>query len=145
MLLTILVLCVVLLCVITFWVPCCDVRYNVRIKKRCSVHLFFQLFVRAPIWRYLCLPANSGIQISCCVFGLCLFSSCVPYVASFFGLSLFVLPLLYSLTFIYYEHRQHDKKSCVYPANMFHCIVLNSCQHTWLYIDLTSCIQCNLC
>ena len=104
MLLTILVLCVVLLCVITFWVPCCDVRYDVRIKNRCSVHLYFQLFVRAPIWRCLCLLAYSGIQISCCVFGLCLFSPCVPYVASFFGLSLFVLPLLYSLTFIYYEH-----------------------------------------
>jgi hypothetical protein len=31
-LLIFLVLCVVLLCVFSFWVPCCDVRYNFRIK-----------------------------------------------------------------------------------------------------------------
>jgi hypothetical protein len=38
----------------------------------------------------------------CVVFLLCLFSSCVPCVASFSGLSIFLLPLRYSLTFIYH-------------------------------------------
>ena len=39
----------------------------------------------------------------CVVFLICFSSSCscVPYVASFSGLSIFLLPLWYSLTFIY--------------------------------------------
>jgi len=39
---------------------------------------------------YLCLFAHSGVQhIYCVVFLFCLFSSCVPYVASFSGLFIF--------------------------------------------------------
>jgi len=34
----------VLLCVFMFWVPCCDVRCDFRIK-RCSVRLYLQVFV----------------------------------------------------------------------------------------------------
>jgi hypothetical protein len=51
--------------------------------------------------RYLCLFAYSGVQhILCCVaFLFCLSSSCVPYVAISLDCS-FLLPLLYSLTFI---------------------------------------------
>jgi hypothetical protein len=54
-LLIFLVFCVVLLCVLTFWVPCCDVRYDFHIKKLfclslppvvCRrVHVLFTLFV----------------------------------------------------------------------------------------------------
>jgi hypothetical protein len=51
------VVCVVLLCVVTFRVPCCDVRYDFRIKtifgsslpsvvcKRAHVRVLFTLFV----------------------------------------------------------------------------------------------------
>ena len=47
-----LVFCVVLLCVFMFWVPCCDVRYDFRIKT---------------MFGYLCLFAYSGVQhILCC-------------------------------------------------------------------------------
>ena len=61
--------CVVLLCVFTFWVPCCDVRYYFRIK-RCSVRLFLQLM---SYLRYLCLFAYSGVQqILWCVGFFCL-------------------------------------------------------------------------
>ena len=53
--------------------------------------------------RYLCLFSYSGTVSNtyCVVFLFCFSSSCVPYVASFSGLSLFLLPLRYSLTFIY--------------------------------------------
>ena len=49
-----LVFCVVLLCVFTFWVPCCDVCYDFRIKQRSvrlppvacrRAHVLFTLFV----------------------------------------------------------------------------------------------------
>ena len=50
-----LVFCVVILCVFTFWVPCCDVRYDFRIKTMfgpslpsvvCrSAHVLYTLFV----------------------------------------------------------------------------------------------------
>jgi hypothetical protein len=33
-----------LLCVFTFLVPCCDVRYTFRLK-RCSIRIYLQLFV----------------------------------------------------------------------------------------------------
>jgi hypothetical protein len=43
--------------------------------------------------RYLCLFAYSGVQhISSCVFVFFVFPSCVPYVASFSGLSIFHFP-----------------------------------------------------
>jgi len=46
---------------------------------------------------YLYLLVHGGTM---CLF--CLSLSCVPCVASFSGLSIFLLPLQYSLTFIYY-------------------------------------------
>jgi len=39
--------------------------------------------------RYLCLFAYSGLQTYCVVFLFCFSSSCVHYVASFSGLSIF--------------------------------------------------------
>jgi hypothetical protein len=44
--------------------------------------------------RYLCLFAHSGVQQIryCVVFLFCLFSSCVPYDASFSGLSILYCP-----------------------------------------------------
>ena len=61
-LLIFLVFCVVLLCVFTFWVPGCDIRYNFRIKTMfgsslppfvCrSAHVLFTLFVFVCVlWR----------------------------------------------------------------------------------------------
>ena len=69
--------CVVILCVFTLWVPCCDVRYDFHIKT---------------MSRYLYLFIHSAVQHMCCVFAW--FSSyCVPYVASFSWLSMFDFPL----------------------------------------------------
>ena len=64
-----LVICVVLLCVVTFWVPCCDVSYDFRKKTMFSsslppvfcrrAHAVFTLFV------FVCLL---GVQhILCCI------------------------------------------------------------------------------
>jgi hypothetical protein len=53
-----------------------------------------QLFVGGIVssLRYLYLFAHGGIQYICVVFLFCLSSSCVPYVASFSGLSFFDCP-----------------------------------------------------
>ena len=49
---------------------------------------------------YLCLLAHSEIHVLCCVFFFCLSSSCVPYVASFTGMSIFDCPFGILLRFI---------------------------------------------
>ena len=63
----------------------CDVRYNFCINTMFGSSLT-QLYVGGLMsyLRYLCLLAHSGA-----VFLLCFSSSCVPYVASFSGLSNF--------------------------------------------------------
>ena len=60
-------------------------------EKRCSVRLYFQLFVGELMSysRYLCLFAYSGVQ-RMVFWGV--FSSCVSYVASFSGLSILYCP-----------------------------------------------------
>jgi hypothetical protein len=77
-----LVLCVVLLCVFTFWVPCCDVRYDFR--------LYLQLFVGWLI---------SYLRYLCCVFVLFVFVLCT-LCRQFHWIVHFFLPFRYSLTFI---------------------------------------------
>ena len=71
--------CVVLLCVFLFFVPCCDVCYDFRIK-RSSVRLFLQLFI-GGLMSYLhglYLFGHSGVQhILCCVF--CFVCLCLMY------------------------------------------------------------------
>jgi hypothetical protein len=90
-----LVFCVVLLCVFTFWIPCCDVRKDFRIKL-CSVRLYLQLFVGGIMsyLRYLCLLAYSDVKhiLFFCV--LCTLCCKFPWIAHF------CLSLLYSLTSI---------------------------------------------
>ena len=74
----VLVFCVVILCVFTFWVPYCDVCYDFA-WKLCSFRVYLQLFVGwlMSYLRYLCLFANSGVQhILCCVFGWFVFVLC---------------------------------------------------------------------
>ena len=56
-LLIFLVVCVLLLCVFTFWAPCCDVYYEFRIK-RWSIYLYLQLIVGGSmscLWEGACL------------------------------------------------------------------------------------------
>ena len=57
-----LVFCIVLLCVLTFWIPCCDVHYDFRIKTMFGsslppvvcrrAHIIFTLFVF--VCKYIC-------------------------------------------------------------------------------------------
>ena len=70
-------------------VSCCDVRSYFRMKS--SVGLYLKLFVGELMsyWRYLCLFVYSGVQHH---IALCFSSSCVPYVASVSGLSIFDCP-----------------------------------------------------
>ena len=96
-LLIFLVFCVVLLCVFMFRVPCCDVRYDFRIKTMFGTslppvvcrraHDLFTLFVCACA--YWC-PTHIVLVLfgSFCGFFLVFSSSCVPCVASFSGLSI---------------------------------------------------------
>ena len=99
LLIFLLCVCVFLLCVFTFYVPCCDVRYDFRIKpcsvrlylhiKPCSVRLYLQLIVvrRLSYLRCLCLFAHCGIQHKlCCVFALFVFVLCNLYYDYHFGI-----------------------------------------------------------
>ena len=103
--------CVVLLCVFTFWVPCCGVRYDFR-RKWCSVRFYLQLFgggmmfgsfLPPVVWRgvmsclrCLCLFACCRVQhILCCIF-LRIGTLCCQFLL----IVHFWLPVRYSLTFI---------------------------------------------
>ena len=122
----------VLLCFCTFWVSCCAVSYDFRIK-RCSVRLYLQVFVWGLMsyLHYLCLFEYSDVQqILCCVFVLFVFFlSCVPYVTSFSGLSSWLsLPYSYYLTLtmiikIYFIHAIIEPKAPIFRIN--HTIITN--------------------
>ena len=61
------VFCVVLLCVFTFWVPWCGVRYDVHTKTTFGSSLPEVVCRRVHVY-YLCLFAYRGVQhILCCV------------------------------------------------------------------------------
>ena len=59
--------CVDILCVFMFWVPCCDVRYDlISVYKRCSIRLYNpQLFAEVVFTSYLlylCLIVYIGLR-----------------------------------------------------------------------------------
>ena len=77
------------ICVFTF--RCCDVRYNFCLKQ-CSIRLFFQLFFYegSCLIYVICVCLRLVVSTKYCVLFLLWFpSSCVPYVANFFRLSIF--------------------------------------------------------
>jgi len=97
-----LVFCVVLLCVFTFWVPCCDARYDFRIETMfcSSLHPVVCRGLMSYL-RYLCLFADSSVQhMLCCVFILFFFVLCT-LCCQFLWIFHFWLPLRYSLKFIF--------------------------------------------
>ena len=93
-------LCCPIMCLFTFWISCCNVSYNFRIK-RCSVRLYLQLFIGGLVsyLRYLYLFAVVTHIVLC--FLLCL-SSCVlcTQCCQFLWIVHFWFPHRYSLTFI---------------------------------------------
>jgi hypothetical protein len=84
-----LVFCVILLCVFTFRVLCCDVRIKTMFDSSLPpvvcrrVHVLFTLIV------FVCAVVSNTY---CVVFLFCFSLSCVPYVASFSRLSIFDCP-----------------------------------------------------
>jgi hypothetical protein len=107
-----LVVCVVLLCVITFRVPSCDFRIKTKFGS------FWPPVVcgTAHVW-VICVCLCVVVSNTCCcvVFLPYFSSSCVPGVASFSGLSFFWLHLKYSLTIIYYTYQHYctnDSNEC---------------------------------
>ena len=64
-------------CLFTFWVPCCDVRFDFRMKT-----MFGSFLPPIVFLRYLCLFTYWGVQHICTV----------PYVVSFSGLSILYCP-----------------------------------------------------
>ena len=73
-------------CLFTFWVPCCDVRFDFRMKT-----MFGSFLPPIVFLRYLCLFTYWGVQhILCCFFSFVLCT--VPYVVSFSGLSILYCP-----------------------------------------------------
>ena len=99
-LLIFLVFCVVLLCVVTFWVPCCDVRYDFLMKTLfCSslppvvckrVHVLLTLFACA-LW----CPTHIVLWF----FALFFFVLCTLFLR-FLRIIHILLSFRYSLTFI---------------------------------------------
>jgi hypothetical protein len=89
-LLIFLIICVVLLCVFTFCVRCCNVRYDFRLK-RCSTRILFTLYVFACV--YWC-----PTYIVLCFCFVCLSLCC-----QFLWIVKFVLPLRYSLKSMSYD------------------------------------------
>jgi len=93
-------ICGILLCVVTFWVPCWDVR-TISVYKRCSVRLYPRLYVGGLMscLRYLCLLAYScDLRILCCVFVLFYFVLCT-LCRQFLWIVHFWLAIRYSLMF----------------------------------------------
>ena len=93
-----LVFCVVLLYFFTFLIPCCDVRYDFRIK-RCSSFLYLQLCIQGLVsyLRYLCLLAHSGVQhILGCVFCLVCPQLVYPMLPVSLDCSFFIVPSVVS-------------------------------------------------
>jgi hypothetical protein len=91
------------ICAFTFWVLCCDVRYDFHIKTMFGASLPPVVYRRLMsylrcCWFFLRIVVSNTYRVVCLV---CFSSSCVPYAAIFSGLSIFLLPLRYSLTFIY--------------------------------------------
>jgi hypothetical protein len=89
------------LCVLSYYVSlrsvlCVVMSVTISPLKRCSVHLYLQLFVGGLMsyLRYTCLLACGGVLF---VFVFCL----VHHMLNFFWIFHFWLPLRYSLTFIY--------------------------------------------
>jgi hypothetical protein len=86
------VFCIVLLCILKFWVPCCDVHYNFR--------TMFESFLPPVVCRRACVLFTLFVFVyvkwcpthKCVVFLFYFSSSFVSYVASFCGLSIFNCP-----------------------------------------------------
>jgi hypothetical protein len=97
------VFCVVLLCVITFWVPCCDVRYDFHIKTLFGPSLPPVVFVGGLVsyLHYLCLFAHSCVQhILCCVFVLFFFVLCT-LCCQFLWIVHFYYPSIFSNVYLH--------------------------------------------
>ena len=96
----------ILLCVFTFWVPCCDVRYDLRIRIMFSSSLPSVVCMGGLMSysHYLCLFAYNDVQVGntyCVVFFvLFVFVLCILY-CQFLWIVLFWLPHWYSLMFIF--------------------------------------------
>jgi len=88
---------VVILCVLKFWVPCCDVRSDFHIGTMFGSCLPPVVCGRAHVLIYVicvCLRIVFVQHILCRIFVLfCFSSSCIPYVASFSELSISDCPL----------------------------------------------------
>ena len=92
------IMCLCVLRVFRYWVPCCEIRYHFRIK-RCSVRLYLQLLVGWPMsyLRYLCLFAHSSIQhIMCCVFIIFCLSLVYPMLPVSLDCPYCIAPLVFS-------------------------------------------------
>ena len=78
-----------------------QINKQIRIRSTCiSKNEYKSCFVSCLIY-VICVCLRIVVSNTyCVVFLLCLFSSCVPYVASFSGLSIFDWPFRYSLAFI---------------------------------------------
>ena len=95
--------------------------------------------------RSLCLFAYSGVQhILCCVVFFNLSSSCVPNVASFYGLSFYIAPsVFYNVYICIYVCVFYNVYICIYVC-VFMC-VYNVCVFYNVYICIYVCVFIYYC
>jgi hypothetical protein len=119
--------CVVLLCIVRYRVPCCDVRYDFLITTMFGSSLPSVVCTRAHVLlTLLCLFANSGIQHIlfyfifilggfCFVFVFFLFfggsSSCVPYVAVSLDFPFLISPSVCVFSNVYVYLFQNNRRN----------------------------------
>ena len=91
---------VVLLCVFTFRVPCCNVRYDFRIKTVFGSSLPPVFFVGGSCLIYvICVCLRIVVSNTYCVVFL-LSLCCVSYVASFTGLCILIARSVFSNVYL---------------------------------------------
>jgi hypothetical protein len=130
----VLVFCVVLLCFFMFRVPCSDVCYRFPQKTMFGSSLPPVVCRRTLYLRYLCLDAHHGVQHMLCCVLFCLCSSCVTYVTSSSGLSIFNCPfgILYRLFIKMPVSSQDTELSCIYVLGVSYCLcIYHFCIRFW--------------
>jgi hypothetical protein len=127
------VFCVVLLCVFTFWVPCCDVRYDFCTKTMFGSSLPPVVCKMAYVFFTLCLFVYSGVQhILFCVFVFFVLSTLC---CQFLWIVHFGLPLRYSLTFVYFSYYNWVIPLCVWLFYICKCVYDSFIIFLWLYVS----------
>jgi hypothetical protein len=127
------VFCAVLLCVFTFWVACCDVRYDFRIKTMFSSSLPPVVCRRTYVYLcYLCLFVYSDVQyiLYCVLFFFVLCTLCWQFL---WIVPFFIVPSVFSNVYLCKQWKISKHKRYHVPVYLLpHATIYRK----WVYINL---------